>query len=46
MSVITREDGTEQYAYQGRPLYYWSRDKKPGDTTGHNLRGVFAVATP
>ncbi len=46
LSVITREDGTEQYAYQGRPLYYWSRDKKPGDTNGHNLGGVWAVATP
>jgi predicted lipoprotein with Yx(FWY)xxD motif len=33
-SVITRDDGSRQWAYSGKPLYFWSKDQKPGDTTG------------
>ncbi len=33
-SIITREDGSKQWAYDDKPLYTWSRDKKPGDKTG------------
>ena len=32
--VITRDDGSKQWAYKGRPLYTWKNDKKPGDVTG------------
>jgi len=33
-SVVTRDDGSQQWAYMGRPLYTWVKDQKPGDMTG------------
>jgi predicted lipoprotein with Yx(FWY)xxD motif len=33
-SIVTREDGTRQWALKGKPLYNWSKDQKPGDKTG------------
>ncbi len=35
-SVITRDDGTKQWAYKGKPLYTFVADKKPGDTSGND----------
>ena len=46
LTIITRDDGSKQHAYKGKPLYYWMRDKKPGDTTGHKVGGVWFVAQP
>lgn len=45
-SIITRDDGSAQWAYKGRPLYYWAKDKAPGDTTGDGVKGVWSVAKP
>jgi len=45
-TVITRNDGSKQWAYKGRPLYYWIKDQKPGDKTGDNVNNVWHVATP
>jgi predicted lipoprotein with Yx(FWY)xxD motif len=46
-SVITRDDGTKQWAYKGRPLYAWKNDKKPGDITGDGfLNGAWHIAQP
>lgn len=36
-SVIARADGTKQWAYDGKPLYTWTKDKKPGDVTGDGV---------
>jgi predicted lipoprotein with Yx(FWY)xxD motif len=33
-TVVTRDDGSKQWAYKGKPLYTWSKDQKPGDKTG------------
>ncbi|ANJ59108.1 COG4315 family predicted lipoprotein [Pseudomonas silesiensis] len=33
-SIIKRDDGTMQWAFDGKPLYYFVQDKKPGDMTG------------
>lgn len=33
-SIITRDDGKKQFAYKGKPLYYFLMDKKPGDRLG------------
>jgi predicted lipoprotein with Yx(FWY)xxD motif len=44
LTVITRDDGTEQLAYNGMPLYYWVKDAAPGDTTGHAVGDVWWVA--
>jgi len=46
-SVITRTDGSKQWAYKGRPLYTWKNDKKPGDITGDGfLNGAWHIAKP
>ena len=44
-TVITRDDGTKQWAYKGRPLYTYRNDAKAGDVTG-NGRGRWAAAKP
>jgi predicted lipoprotein with Yx(FWY)xxD motif len=43
LTVITRDDGTEQLAYNGWPLYYWVQDQAPGDTTGQGVGDVWYV---
>jgi predicted lipoprotein with Yx(FWY)xxD motif len=46
-TIITRNDGTKQWAYKGRPLYNWKNDKKPGDITGDGfLKGAWHIAQP
>ena len=46
-SVITRDDGTKQWAYKGQPLYTWKNDMKPGDVTGDGVaNGAWKVAQP
>ncbi len=45
-SLITRSDGRKQWAYKGKPLYSWTKDKKPGDTTGDGVNSVWHVAVP
>lgn len=45
-SVITRADGSKQWAYKGKPLYLWSKDKKPGDMTGDGLNNVWHAVKP
>lgn len=36
-TIVNRDDGTKQWAYKGRPLYYWVKDAKPGDKTGEGF---------
>jgi len=45
-SVITRDDGTKQWAYKGKPLYTWAKDAKPGDKTGDGFNNAWRVAKP
>jgi predicted lipoprotein with Yx(FWY)xxD motif len=45
-SVITRDDGGKQWAYKGKPLYYWVKDQKAGDRTGDGVNNVWHVAKP
>ena len=45
-SLITRSDGRKQWAYKGKPLYTWSKDTKPGDTTGDGVNSVWHIAVP
>lgn len=42
-SVVTRDDGSKQWAYKRRPLYQWVKDQKPGDTTGDGFNGAWHV---
>jgi len=46
-AVISRDDGTKQWSYKGRPLYTWKNDKKAGDITGDGfLNGAWHIAQP
>lgn len=46
-TAITREDGSKQWAYKGRPLYYWAQDTKPGEMGGDGkLNGAWHAAKP
>ncbi|RFP10059.1 MULTISPECIES: hypothetical protein [unclassified Duganella] len=42
-STITREDGAKQLAYNGKPLYLFKKDTKPGDRNGDNFKDIWHV---
>ena len=49
VTMITRDDGTKQVAYNGWPLYYFKGDKAAGDSNGQNIDafgGIWLIATP
>jgi predicted lipoprotein with Yx(FWY)xxD motif len=41
--TVTRKDGSKQTTYYGWPLYYWAKDKKPGDMTGEGVGKVWYI---
>jgi predicted lipoprotein with Yx(FWY)xxD motif len=44
-TVVTRMDGSKQWAYRKRPLYAWAKDAVPGDITGDGVaNGAWKVA--
>jgi predicted lipoprotein with Yx(FWY)xxD motif len=43
-TIIDRTDGTKMWAYDGKPLYTFVKDKKTGDVTGDMVGGVWHVA--
>jgi predicted lipoprotein with Yx(FWY)xxD motif len=43
---ITRNNGQKQLTYKGKPLYFYVKDKNPGDKTGDNVNNVWHVVTP
>lgn len=48
-SVITRADGSHQWAFKSQPLYNFTGDLKPGDTSGNGLNqfgGIWTIARP
>ncbi|RBL82791.1 hypothetical protein DDE05_35050 [Streptomyces cavourensis] len=46
LTVITRDDGSKQWAYKGKPIYLYAKDAKPGDKTGDNFKDVWHVIKP
>jgi predicted lipoprotein with Yx(FWY)xxD motif len=40
---VKRDDGAMQWAYKGKPLYFWVKDQKPGDKTGDGFNNVWRV---
>ena len=42
-SVVTRDDGSRQLAYKGKPLYFYKADQKAGDRTGDKFKDVWHV---
>lgn len=45
-SLIDRTGGGRQWAYKGRPLYYWSKDEKAGDRSGDGVGNAWRIARP
>lgn len=44
MSIIRHDDGTLQFAWKNRPLYYYAPDQNVGDTLGDGIGGVWHLA--
>ena len=42
-SVVTRDDGSRQWAHKGKPVYLWVKDQKPGDKTGDGFNNAWRV---
>lgn len=41
ITLVTRTDGSKQFAWKGMPLYYYAKDTKVGDVTGDGVGGVW-----
>lgn len=44
-TLIERRNGSLQWARDGKPIYYYIGDSKPGDVTGDGKGGVWHVLT-
>jgi predicted lipoprotein with Yx(FWY)xxD motif len=44
--LTNAEANGQQVLYNNWPMYYWIKDKQPGDTTGEGIGGKWHVATP
>jgi predicted lipoprotein with Yx(FWY)xxD motif len=42
-TIITRDDGSLQWAHKGKPLYTYFKDSKPGDRVGDGWNMVWFV---
>jgi len=40
-TAIKRDDGKMQWAYDGKPLYTFVKDEKPGEMNGDKMKGVW-----
>ncbi|MBI5300580.1 MAG: hypothetical protein HY868_00470 [Chloroflexi bacterium] len=45
VGTTTRKDGTTQVTYNGWPLYFWNRDRNPGDVLGQGVGDIWWVMT-
>ena len=45
-TIIKRDDGSPQWAYKGKPLYFFSKDMKQGDRNGDNFKNMWHVVAP
>lgn len=44
-SVVMRDDGSRQLARNGKPLYLYAQDAKPGERKGDKFKDVWHVVT-
>lgn len=40
---VKRKDGAAQWAYDGKPLYFFAMDKKKGDAMGDGRNGLWHI---
>ncbi len=45
LGVTTRDDGSKQVTYNGKPIYRFANDKAPGDANGQGIGGVWFAAS-
>lgn len=45
-TIVKRKTNTLQWAKGGMPLYFWFKDVKAGDVTGHGVGKVWDAARP
>ncbi|MGI4813251.1 MAG: COG4315 family predicted lipoprotein [Janthinobacterium lividum] len=45
-SLVSRDDGSKQWAYQGKPVYTYKKDMKTGDANGDNFKDVWHAVKP
>ncbi len=43
ITVIKRADGSDQFTWDGKPLYYFASDQNAGDLKGDGVYGVWHV---
>ncbi|MGR0160301.1 hypothetical protein [Paenarthrobacter nitroguajacolicus] len=46
VGTIATPDGKKQVTLNGMPLYYYTKDKAPGDVTGQGVGGVWYLVSP
>ena len=42
-ATAKRKDGAAQWTYDGKPLYFYSLDKKKGDAKGDGVGGIWHI---
>ena len=42
-TLVKRTDGTMQWAYDAKPVYFFKDDKKNGDVAGDGSGGVWHI---
>ncbi|MGH6762064.1 MAG: COG4315 family predicted lipoprotein [Phyllobacterium sp.] len=42
-TLVKSTDGKDMWAYDGKPLYTYAKDMKPGDVNGDGMGGVWHV---
>ncbi|CAK0776279.1 exported hypothetical protein [Gammaproteobacteria bacterium] len=45
-TIIMRDDGKMQWAFRGKALYLYSKDKKAGEKSGDGFRDVWHIVKP
>ena len=45
-TIFKRDDGSLQWAYKGKPLYFYAGDNKTGDKNGDGADGVWHAVKP
>ncbi len=46
VGTITRSGGSLQVTYNGKPLYFYSKDSAPGQANGEGIGGKWSIARP